>query len=224
MSIPSIAISVHRLPICKNCGNSSAKSAMSTSVCFKARSFCAHSRRLEIVSGIICSCVKPFQVATARTHTRHRPDFLLHRSTEDWDISKCYNMSYADLFAFVRPSTAINVIFEVHRRYYIWCFRREDFRSASTRLLWRSARPVMPSYSQRTPPLDGKIGKLDTVCVQSGPLFFLLHQLCAVCHLSLWGDVGSRRLGSLGILQAPGYWRRQPPIKLISMVSNDKGR
>ena len=101
MSIPSIAISVHRLPICKNCGNSSAKSAMSTSVCFKARSFCAHSHRLEIVSGIICSCVKPFQVATARTHTRHRPDFLLHRSTEDWDISKCYNMFYADLFAFV---------------------------------------------------------------------------------------------------------------------------
>lgn len=95
---------------------------MSTSVCFKTRSFCAHSRRLEIVSGIICSCVKPFQVAAARKHTRHRPDFLLHRSTEDWDISKCYTMFYADLFAFVRhqrhfwgPQALLHLVFSKRR-------------------------------------------------------------------------------------------------------------
>lgn len=121
MSIPSIAISVHRLPICKNCGNSSAKSAMSTSVCFKARSFCAHLRIWKLFRGLSAAVSNHFK-SQQLEHTRHRPDFLLHRSTEDWDISKCYNMFYADLFAFVRhqrhfwgPQALLHLVFSKRR-------------------------------------------------------------------------------------------------------------
>ena len=148
----------------------------------------------------------------------------------------CFN---ADLFAFVRPST--------------WFLRStgaitfgvfEEKISDQPVRDYFAAQLGLPCYSQRTPHWMGKYKlykfQRHSLCtkyckvMQSGvwPLLFC-YSSCgqfamSLACLSLWGDVGSRRLGSLGILQAPGYWRRQLTIKLmdflVSMVWNDKGR
>lgn len=119
------------------------------------------------------------KVATARTHTRHGQDFLLHRSTEDWDISKWYNMFYADLFAFVRPSTSFlrstgAITFGVFE---------EKISDQPVRDYFDAQLGLSCHVIPKEPlPLDWKIGKLDTICVQSGvwPLLFVAAVVCSL--------------------------------------------